>query len=150
MHQRRIPEWLRHPPSPSVRGFAVLAGNPKYLNNIVELDHRLIKRITKSMLGFKNFYGAQRTLAGIELLRMLRKGQMTHPVRMSKTPAEIFYALAGLIDIDLRTYVTWSWACDRTSPRHVRDSIASLHWQISQAIAISITRCPCCAGYNTR
>jgi len=38
----------------------------------------------------------------------------------------------------------------RRSQRHVRDSIASLHWQITQAIAISITRCPCCAGYDTR
>lgn len=40
----------------------------KYLNNIVEQDHRLIKRITKPMLGFKNFYCAQLTLAGIQLI----------------------------------------------------------------------------------
>lgn len=66
----------------------------KYLNNVVEQDHRLIKRITKPMLGFKNFFCAQRTLAGIELVRMLKKEQMRYQAGMSKTPAELFYALA--------------------------------------------------------
>ena len=37
----------------------------KYLNNVVEQDHRLIKRITKSMLGFKNFHCAQATLRAL-------------------------------------------------------------------------------------
>ncbi|NRB39482.1 MAG: DDE-type integrase/transposase/recombinase [Pseudomonadales bacterium] len=43
----------------------------KYLNNIVDQDHRRIKRITRLMLGFKNLNSAQRTLAGIELVAML-------------------------------------------------------------------------------
>lgn len=47
----------------------------KYLNNIVEQDHRGIKRITNSMMGFKAFHSADATLAGIELYRMLKKGQ---------------------------------------------------------------------------
>jgi putative transposase len=47
------------------------------------------------MLGFKNFHCAQRTLAGIELVRMLRKGQIRLQAGMSKTPAELFYALAN-------------------------------------------------------
>jgi transposase-like protein len=67
----------------------------KYLNNIVEQDHRLIKRITRPMLGFKEFRCAQATLAGIELIRMLRKEQMSWQTKMSKTPAELFYGLAG-------------------------------------------------------
>ena len=67
----------------------------KYLNNIVEQDHRLIKRITKPMLGFKNFPCAQATLAGIELIRMIKKGQLRCQAKMSKTPAELFYGLAG-------------------------------------------------------
>lgn len=67
----------------------------KYLNNIVEQDHRFIKRITRSMLGFKNFFAAQRTLAGIELIRMLKKGQMKWQSQRGKSPAELFYALAG-------------------------------------------------------
>ena len=41
---------------------------------IVEQDHRFIKRKTKLMLGFKNFHAAQKTLAGIELIRMIKKG----------------------------------------------------------------------------
>ena len=44
----------------------------KYLNNVVEQDHRNIKRITNAMLGFKNFLCAQATLMGIELVAMLK------------------------------------------------------------------------------
>jgi len=47
----------------------------KYLNNIVEQDHRFIKKITKPMKGFKAFHSAQATLSGIELHHMLRKNQ---------------------------------------------------------------------------
>jgi len=51
----------------------------KYLNNIVEQvvrqsDHRRVKRITRSMLGFKSYHCSQSTLAGIELVAMLKKG----------------------------------------------------------------------------
>lgn len=63
----------------------------KYLNNIVKQDHRFIKRITRPMLGFKSFWSAQATLAGIELWRMLKKGQ-----NKSSLPAwEQFYVLAA-------------------------------------------------------
>ena len=48
----------------------------KYLNNIVEQDHRFIKRITRPMLGFKAFHSAAATLAGIEAAHMIRKGQL--------------------------------------------------------------------------
>ncbi len=48
----------------------------KYLNNIVEQDHRFIKKITNPMLGFKSFQTADRTLMGIEAMHMLRKGQV--------------------------------------------------------------------------
>ena len=48
----------------------------KYLNNIVESDHRFIKKITNRMLGFKSFYCAEKTLAGIEVVHMIRKNQM--------------------------------------------------------------------------
>ena len=65
----------------------------KYLNNIVEQDHRFIKRITKPMLGFKAFKSAEATLAGIELYRMLRKGQ--HVNSENVFAFEQFYALAA-------------------------------------------------------
>jgi putative transposase len=47
----------------------------KYLNNILEQDHRFIKRITGQMLGFKAFHSASATLEGIETAHMIRKGQ---------------------------------------------------------------------------
>ena len=48
----------------------------KYLNNIVEQDHRFIKKRTKPMLGFKNFYSAKETISGIENIRIIQKGQI--------------------------------------------------------------------------
>ena len=45
----------------------------KYLNNIVEQDHRAIKRVTRPTLNFKSFRSAGSVLAGIELMYMIRK-----------------------------------------------------------------------------
>ena len=47
-----------------------------YLNNIIEQDHRFIKKRTKPMLGFKSFASAKITLTGIENIRMIQKGQI--------------------------------------------------------------------------
>jgi putative transposase len=51
----------------------------KYLNNIIEQDHRFIKEITKPMISFKSFHSASATLAGIELAHMIRKKQFKNP-----------------------------------------------------------------------
>ncbi|MBP1039093.1 IS6 family transposase [Serratia fonticola] len=67
----------------------------KYLNNLVEQDHRNIKRRIRPMLGFKSFRRAQTILAGIELLDMIRKGQYQHPQSEGLSPAEQFYLLAA-------------------------------------------------------
>lgn len=65
----------------------------KYLNNMVEQDHRGIKNVTKYTLGFKSFVSAEATIAGIELHRMLKKGQMENS---EDTPAwKQFYDLAA-------------------------------------------------------
>ncbi|TWA70038.1 DDE superfamily endonuclease [Azospirillum brasilense] len=48
----------------------------KYLNNIVEQDHRRIKRLVRPGLGFKSFRTARRTIAGYEIMAMVRKGQV--------------------------------------------------------------------------
>jgi putative transposase len=48
----------------------------KYLNNIIEQDHRFIKKRTKPMLGFKSFRSARITIAGIENIRMIQKRQI--------------------------------------------------------------------------
>ena len=64
----------------------------KYLNNLVEQDHRFIKKITKPMMGFKAFYSANATIAGIETAHMIRKGQLSE----ENIPAyKQFMALAG-------------------------------------------------------
>jgi transposase-like protein len=62
----------------------------KYLNNIIEQDYRFIKRRICPMLGFKSFRSARATLAGIEVWRMLKKGQS----RSSRPAWQLFYALA--------------------------------------------------------
>jgi IS6 family transposase len=48
----------------------------KYLNNLVEQDHRFVKRLAKLGMGFFSFETAWRTLQGYEAMNMLRKGQM--------------------------------------------------------------------------
>jgi hypothetical protein len=58
-------------------GTAMAIGQIKYLNNIVEQDHRAVKRVTRPMLGFKTSDAAQGTLTGIELMHMIKKKQMT-------------------------------------------------------------------------
>ncbi|QIP94576.1 IS6 family transposase [Serratia fonticola] len=67
----------------------------KYLNNLVEQDHRNIKRRIRPMLGFNSFRRAQTLLAGIELIHMIRKGQYQHPQSEGLSPAEQFYLLAA-------------------------------------------------------
>jgi transposase-like protein len=49
----------------------------KYLNNLVEQDHRFIEKITKPMMGFKAFHSAQATIDGIETAHMIRKKQLS-------------------------------------------------------------------------
>ena len=48
----------------------------KYLNNIVEQDHRFIKRLVKPGMGFFSVETAGRTLQGYEVMNMIRKGQV--------------------------------------------------------------------------
>jgi putative transposase len=68
----------------------------KYLNNIVEQGHRAVKRVTRPMLGFKSFDAAHGTLAGIELMHMLKKKQLVVEAgEEGLTAAEQFYALAS-------------------------------------------------------
>ncbi|MFM0351594.1 transposase [Paraburkholderia sp. RL17-347-BIC-D] len=66
----------------------------RHLNNLVELDHRAIKRRTGPMLGFKTFRCVRILPGGIEVMHMIAKGQMkcargTHP-----SAADQFYELA--------------------------------------------------------
>ena len=67
----------------------------KYLNNIIEQDHRAIKRIVRGMLGFKSFHSASITLNGIEMVRMIKKGQIETEDKSVQSTANIFYSLAA-------------------------------------------------------
>jgi IS6 family transposase len=48
----------------------------RYLNNVVEQDHRAIKRRVRASQGFRSFDAAWRTIRGIETVNMIRKGQV--------------------------------------------------------------------------
>jgi len=76
------------------RGERIVVRQVKYLNNIVEQDHRAIKRRTRPMLGFKEFRCARILLSGIELMHMIRKGQLKDAGK-AQTPAQQFYSLAA-------------------------------------------------------
>jgi putative transposase len=74
---------------------AIIIRHSKYLNNIVEQDHRAVKRKVRPMLGFKSFWTARCTIAGIEVMHAIHKGQLVTPGNAAQTPAEQFYALAA-------------------------------------------------------
>ncbi len=77
-------------------GTAIIIRQVKYLNNVVEQDHRGVKRVTRPMLGFKSFDAAQSTLVGIELMHMIKKRQVVMEAGdEGLTAAEQFYALAA-------------------------------------------------------
>nr|WP_255493408.1 IS6 family transposase [Polaromonas sp. H6N] len=75
----------------------VIVRQVKYLNNIIEQDHRAIKRVTRPMLNFKSFRAARNVLAGIELMHMIRKGQLLLEGCSKLSFADQFYGLAGKI-----------------------------------------------------
>jgi len=65
-----LQEDKRLPPSTELR-------QNKYLNNVIEQDHRFVQRLIKPGMGFKSFNTARRTIKGYEAMQMLRKGQVT-------------------------------------------------------------------------
>jgi len=73
----------------------IVIRHSKYLNNVVEQDHRAVKRLTRPMLGFKSFWAARGTIAGMEVMHAIRKGQLMIPGDALQTPVEQFYALAA-------------------------------------------------------
>jgi putative transposase len=77
-------------------GTAIEIRKIKYLNNVVEQDHRAVKRVTRPMLGFKSFEAAYDTLVGIELMHMIKKRQrVVEEGEEGLTAAAQFYALAA-------------------------------------------------------
>jgi putative transposase len=73
-------------------GRAVGIRQVKYLNNILEQDHRFIKRITGPMMGFMDFHSAAASIISIEMAHLIRKGQV--PAN-GETAFQTFAALAA-------------------------------------------------------
>lgn len=69
----------------------------KYLNNLIEQDHRFIKRLTKPGLGFFSLETAWRTIRGFEIMNMMRKGQL-QGVEKGKVEAQVTF-IAKLFDV---------------------------------------------------
>ncbi len=76
-------------------GHAIEIRQNKYLNNLVEQDHRAVKRLVRPMLGFQSFRSARTTLQGIELMHMIKKGQKVSGNGMKLSAAGQFYSLAA-------------------------------------------------------
>src|SRR5262245_51957894 len=74
---------------------AIAIRQSKYLNNIVEQDHRAVKRVVKPMLGCKSFWAARCTIASMEVMHAIRKGQLVNTGEEYQTPTEQFYSLAA-------------------------------------------------------
>ena len=68
----------------------------KYLNNIVEQDHRFIKKRVRSMLGLKSFHTASWMISGIEAMHMMKKGQVHQGVKSAQNEVEFIHKLFGL------------------------------------------------------
>ncbi|MBO1910611.1 IS6 family transposase [Microvirga sp. 3-52] len=69
----------------------------KFLNNIVEQDHRRIKRLVRPGLGFKSFVSASRTIAGYEAMAMIRKDQVLNaPASDMQAQRDFIAALFGV------------------------------------------------------
>ncbi|WP_457089914.1 DDE-type integrase/transposase/recombinase, partial [Microvirga sp. P5_D2] len=69
----------------------------KFLNNIVEQDHRRIKRLVRPGLGFKSFVSASQTIAGYEAMAMIRKGQVLNaPANDMQAQRDFIAALFGV------------------------------------------------------
>ncbi|MEW4150000.1 DDE-type integrase/transposase/recombinase [Bacillus thuringiensis] len=68
----------------------------KYLNNMIEQDHRFIKKRVRYMLGFQSFQTASTTLAGIEAMHMIKKGQTLQGEKSVQKQIQLINHLFGL------------------------------------------------------
>jgi putative transposase len=75
-------------------GLPIELRQSKYLNNIVEQDHRAFERVVRPMLGFTSFACARILIASIETMHMIRKGQLGNNKDQPSSAASQFYSLA--------------------------------------------------------
>lgn len=75
-------------------GLAIGLRQSKYLNNLIEQDHRAVKRRVRPMLGVKAFRAAGKIIAGIETMHMIKKRQLGCHQCLAVSDADRFYSLA--------------------------------------------------------
>ena len=75
-------------------GLTIELRQSKYLNNLIEQDHRAIKRRTRPMMGFGAFHTATKLIAGIETMHAIKKGQLSCHQGLVVSDADRFYSLA--------------------------------------------------------
>ena len=68
----------------------------KYLNNIIEQDYRFIKRKIKPMMGFDSLGSAEKTICGIEIMHMIRKGQVEE-IQCVRSEVEFTNKIMGIV-----------------------------------------------------
>ena len=73
-----------------------------YLNNVLEQDHRAIKRRVNASQGFRSFWAAWRTIAGYEVIHMIRKGQACEMRRRGSVCSTALFALL-LVCLELKS-----------------------------------------------
>jgi len=87
-------EDIDFPPQSEKRIFLQRNRQIKYLNNIIEQDHKSIKRTINPTLGFQSFRSANKTLKGIEAMNMIKKGQVRNlnysPLNEAKYVNQLF------------------------------------------------------------
>ncbi|UYX52241.1 DDE-type integrase/transposase/recombinase [Bacillus thuringiensis] len=88
-----IMRWV-HQYGPQLEGMQLR--QVRYLNNIVEQDHRFIKKRVRSMLGFKSFKTATSILSGVEAMHMMKKGQLHQQVKSIQNEVEFVHNLFGI------------------------------------------------------
>jgi putative transposase len=84
----------------------------KYLNNLIEQDHRFIKKITNPMMGFQAFHSAKATIDRIEIAHMIRKRQLSEENIPAYKP---FMALAGKLYPQISAALNFVNIFDRTT-----------------------------------
>jgi hypothetical protein len=103
--RRKMGHWSTRPTQILVANDLAPLGTPEYMRLTSTTEEgicefatsvpRLGQLVTRPMLGFKSFDAAQSTLVGIELMHMLRKGQLDDGLARDLTLAEQFYSLAA-------------------------------------------------------
>ncbi len=112
-----------------------------YLNNIIEQDHRFIKKITRPMKGFKAFHSASATVEGIEVAHMIRKDQFASG---ENSPLPVIHGHGSIIVAENRDVCDIIKICDKTPSPIWNSCWASPKSAMIGKKSTSSVDCRCC------